>query len=248
MSDASAPSLLPPSASATAHAFDAAAAARLGAVPIAVDRLPFPDACPSALLPWLAWGFSVDSWDAAWSEGQKRKVIAASIAVHRRKGTRAAVTRALGALTLPIELSEWFEHGGHPHSFGLTLNAPDALAAGFKLEARFYDRIFNLVDAVKPVRSHYELRLDDRFESTPRLGHGVGLSRIDRKTPDATPRPHKAASLARFSHGVDLARIDFKTPVPAPRAHRAASIAYWRQAPRLARISHWTHNVTRRAA
>ena len=53
--------------------------------------------CPLDLLPYLAWALSVDEWDESWSEDRKRKVVAASVFVHRHKGTRAAVERAAGS-------------------------------------------------------------------------------------------------------------------------------------------------------
>lgn len=56
-----------------------------------------PQVCPEALLPWLAWSLSVDEWDDGWPVDRKRSVIAASIEVHRHKGTVWAIRRALAA-------------------------------------------------------------------------------------------------------------------------------------------------------
>jgi len=47
--------------------------------------------CPADLLPWLAWGFSVDLWNEAWPELKKRWVIANSIRLHRLKTTPAGI-------------------------------------------------------------------------------------------------------------------------------------------------------------
>lgn len=49
-----------------------------------------PDACPVKFLPYLAWAFSVDSWDEDWSEEEKRSVIGEAFWLHQRKGTVAA--------------------------------------------------------------------------------------------------------------------------------------------------------------
>ncbi len=65
--------------------------------------------CPAVLLPWLAWALSVDVWDKNWTEDRKRKVIAASPLVHRLKGTRGAVRRALDAFDLESLIVEWWE-------------------------------------------------------------------------------------------------------------------------------------------
>lgn len=47
--------------------------------------------CPADLLPWLAWGFSVDIWNERWPELRKRWVIANSIRLHRLKTTPAGI-------------------------------------------------------------------------------------------------------------------------------------------------------------
>ena len=84
-------SLLPPNATAGMRAIEQAAARRLAAIDTPVATLWSPATCPAALLPWLAWAFAVDVWDSAWPEATKRSVIAASLEVHRRKGTRGAL-------------------------------------------------------------------------------------------------------------------------------------------------------------
>ena len=76
--------------------------------------------CPEALLPWLAWALSVDDWDSLWPESIKRNLIAESISIHRIKGTVSAIRRVLRVLGVEAELSEWFDHGGIPHTFRLT--------------------------------------------------------------------------------------------------------------------------------
>lgn len=54
--------------------------------------------CPLRLLPYLAWGLSVDIWDEAWPEAKKREVVARAIELHRIKTTPAGI-RAHVALT-----------------------------------------------------------------------------------------------------------------------------------------------------
>lgn len=57
-----------------------------------------PQICPAVVLPFLAWALSVDEWDANWSEGRQREVIAAAIEVQRHKGTPWAIKRWLAVL------------------------------------------------------------------------------------------------------------------------------------------------------
>ena len=91
-------SILPPNSTPLERALEASFAARLAALPVPVGQMMNPATCPAAFLPWLAWALSVDDWDAGWSEAQKRTVIAASVAVHRRKGTIASVKQAMAAM------------------------------------------------------------------------------------------------------------------------------------------------------
>ena len=65
--------------------------------------------CPTVLLPWLAWALSVDIWDDAWTEIDKRQAIADSPEYHRRKGTLWAIERLLALDGQPYELTEWFD-------------------------------------------------------------------------------------------------------------------------------------------
>jgi phage tail P2-like protein len=89
-------SLLPPNASDLELAVEGVGL-RVDALPVNIRDLWNPETCPMGALPWLAWMFSVDEWDARWSVDQKRGVVSGSIEVHRHKGTLWAVKRALAA-------------------------------------------------------------------------------------------------------------------------------------------------------
>ena len=88
--------LLPPNRGRAEEALAAGVAAQFP-LPVPVGDLWNPDTIPAHLLPWLAWALSVDDWDREWPEAVKRAVIAESVEVHRRKGTRAGMHRALVA-------------------------------------------------------------------------------------------------------------------------------------------------------
>jgi phage tail P2-like protein len=92
-------SLLPPNATPAEQAIEATIS-RVGAVSVQVSDLWNPATCPATLLPWLAWGLSVDEWDETWTEATKRAMIAASVGLHRQKGTIASIRRALQAAGL----------------------------------------------------------------------------------------------------------------------------------------------------
>lgn len=102
--------LLPANATPLERALADVDGTRLLATPTAfMASLWDPATCPAHLLPYLAWALSVDVWNPDWSEATKRAVIAAAPAVHRRKGTRAAVEDAVAALGLVARFQEWWE-------------------------------------------------------------------------------------------------------------------------------------------
>ena len=116
--------LLPPNATELERAFDREAQRAFepaSRIPVVWD----PAQCPERLLPYLAWALSVDEWRDAWPLARKRQVIAASVSVHRRKGTIGAIRRALDALDLGVTISRWFEHGGEPFTLRAEVEVED---------------------------------------------------------------------------------------------------------------------------
>lgn len=137
--------LLPPSATLAERALEGAVS-RLSSVPVPVGQVWDPATCPAGVLPWLAWALSVDDWDASWSEAQKRAAIAASIQVHRRKGTVGAVRRALQALGYEVEIDE---NTGTAYTFGVLVDT-----AALNLSEADYERAERAALVAKNVRSH----------------------------------------------------------------------------------------------
>lgn len=123
--------------------------------------------CPVNLLPWLAWALSVDDWDVAWDEETQRRVIAASIDIHRKKGTVEAVRKALISLGHTGKLTEWWqtEPKGTPHTFLAEVEIDDRGIDDTAVAA-----IDRQINSVKPVRSHYELRLIGKSTAIMRMG------------------------------------------------------------------------------
>lgn len=194
--------LLPPNATPFERAL-AAPTARLTAIPVPLRKLWRPRECPAPLLPWLAWGMSVDTWDPAWSESKKRDVIEASFPLHRIKGTRAALERALAVIDEGISVEEWFEYGGQPYRFRLTQNVPGFDAwSGHRLGL-----IYKTAVRAKNVRSWLE---SIRVRRVPVVGQlRVGAAVVIR---------------ARIRNLVDQA-----TEIMLPRAqHRAGAVVITR--------------------
>lgn len=144
--------LLPPSATAAERALSNAIE-RQGNVPVLVREMWSPDTCPSSLLAWLAWAFSVDEWDPAWTDEQKRSVIKRSVEVHRYKGTIGAVQEALGALFVGARVQEWFNQlpAGDPYTFRILLEVDQA-----GVEQAAYASLFRVIERTKNLRSHLD--------------------------------------------------------------------------------------------
>lgn len=146
--------LLPPNASPLERAFDHAVA-RISAVSTPLRDLWDPNTCPVALLPYLAYALSIDSWSSGWPESVKRRRIAQAIAIQRRKGTASSVRDVVAAFGGVVAIREWWQMQppGDPHTFSLVLNITDQ--AGAPVDAAFVDSVIAEVYRTKPVRSHF---------------------------------------------------------------------------------------------
>lgn len=143
------PPLTPPNATALEEEM-ARLSGRLDMIdPSAIETIWDAARCPASMLPWLAWAVSVDVWDGGWSEAVQRAVIAASMDVHRLKGTRAAVMAALSAMTLDSSVVEWWEQAppGRRGTYIVTVMATDASTGDVLAQAR---RGLAAVRAAKP--------------------------------------------------------------------------------------------------
>lgn len=142
--------LLPPATSALERSA-ASACADATALPSPLRELWNADTCPAALLPYLAWAWSVDRWDPAWSESSKRNVVAASYFVHQHKGTIGALRRVVEPLGYIIDVVEWFEQmpEGVPGTFGVNVGV---LETG--ITEAMHIELERLITDAKPMTRH----------------------------------------------------------------------------------------------
>lgn len=161
-------SLLPANATLLERAFGAVA--QPTADPRVIATLWNPATCPATHLPWLAWALSVDAWNDQWDEATQRRVIAASIEVHRKKGTVGAVRRALEVFCQQARLTEWWQLDppGPVHTFTVTVELVDQGITEATLRG-----IEQQIVSVKPVRSHFTTRLIGRSNGAVALGCAV---------------------------------------------------------------------------
>lgn len=152
--------LLPPNATPQERALEIAPAIGLADIPNPFYTLWNPRTCPPHILPWLAWAFSVDDWRSDWPDEIKRQAIMASPKIHRVKGTIGAVRRALETLGYAIDISEWFEHGGTPHTFRIAVDVLRSQALGVEISPDLIAEIVGVIENVKPVRAHFDVALN----------------------------------------------------------------------------------------
>lgn len=153
--------LLPPNATELERALEAAAA-RIEGVPIPLAQLWDPETCAPELLPWIAWGLSVDNWDPEWPLAQKREAVASSIDLHRKKATPASIDAVLSSFDDLLELVEWFEASprAEPHTFEVHLplvTAPGLAPGGERSRAAFAEAIVRDVTRIKRLSQHFRL-------------------------------------------------------------------------------------------
>jgi phage tail P2-like protein len=149
-----------------------------------------PTTAPPKFLPWLAWSVSVDEWSAAWPDDYKREVIRQSVAIHRLKGTKGAVRRALEVMGFGAEIKEWFENGGASHTFDVEAFADDIFEAGYTIGPDLYDLVVRQIDHVKPARSHFTLKVGERFKAAIYMRNAVRVRMRDEARHEPGLRPY----------------------------------------------------------
>ena len=113
--------------------------------------LPRLDVLPEKVLDLLAWQWHVDFYEPAiMSLDLKRKLIRESIALHRIKGTKAAVEFALRMVYYTGEVTEWFEYGGEPYYFRVSGIRPD------NVRSEELSNVLRLIFMMKNARSWLE--------------------------------------------------------------------------------------------
>lgn len=108
------------------------------------------DELPENIIDALAEQFHVDFYDAAMTLPQKRTVVKNSIAWHRKKGTPSVVEEMVQTVFESAHVEEWFEYGGKPYFFRVTL-----ITAPLKDKA-VLDRLVDAINKTKNVRSWLE--------------------------------------------------------------------------------------------
>lgn len=127
----------------------AAACAVISDLNVPLRDLWNPWKCPAKFLPYLAWAFSVDSWDESWSEQKKRTAVSESFWLHQRKGTIAAIRHVVEKLGYSMSIEEWWKVADLAGTFRLEVDVGD-----IGITPRMLDELTRLIDGTKPVSRH----------------------------------------------------------------------------------------------
>ena len=125
------------------------------------------DSLPEALLDILAYDFKVDWWDPNYSVEEKRRTLKDSWRVHRMLGTKGAVEMAIAAIYPGTAVEEWFQYGGEPYHFKLTIDF-----TGEPDDPDRRERVMRRLDFYKNLRSHAD-RVE--FRSTAETAEGKAV-------------------------------------------------------------------------
>ncbi len=205
------------------------------------------------LLDHLAWELSVDVWDFDWPEDIKRNMIAASVELHRFKGTPHAIKRALAIFDVDTEFLEWFEPEGVSEglergSFRVTAYASRSLYGENEssIDNRMVHAMNAVVQRIAPVSRRIVFRLGESFQTDGFTRVGTHVSRVHQVEVNPDPRPNVAEGGPFVRAGVGTFYVSSGALAVRPRLARATTITFARLATDVRVVSHEYHDVQRR--
>ncbi|MDH0571534.1 phage tail protein I [Pseudomonas fulva] len=223
-------SLLPHNATQLERALEAAA--DLGLDPDIIRGVADSARCPPNFLPWLAWAWKVEGWEAAYTDDQRRALIREAIPVHKTKGTVGAIRRVLKAVRVTADYKEWREiPNAAPYTFQVTAWANDNRPGeGSIISPQLEERLRALVDATKNERSHYTFRLGARFDGGLVAAGASQGQLLHRKTVEPAPVPvDPSAQALQFANATQARGVHRRTMempvVPIPLSEQALLLA-----------------------
>lgn len=140
------------------------------------------DAAPEAVLDALAVDWRIDWYDTGLTVEQKRRVVKTALTVRRLMGTAAAVKLQVHAIYPEAAVTEWFQYGGEPGCFRVTLPLPKE-----GITAAEYRRLKTGILTTKNERSHLDM-IDIQYEceAAALTGGCCAMSQIIEVWPELT--------------------------------------------------------------
>lgn len=138
------------------------------------------DIVPANVLPFLAEQWRMlgpAGWEFAKNEAEQRALLREAIALHRIKGTRYAVVRALSLLGLYADIEEWFETSPRkaPYTFTININPDLQPEDSPPMDAVRLGQVASMVNYWKNARSGFSFAMQANIAS---LGMGVALAAV----------------------------------------------------------------------
>lgn len=190
------------------NALDVTGAERIEALSEELDeakKIRDPLTVDARFLPVMADEYQTYFIYQSMSEEERRQTIAASLRVHREKGSVGALRMAFEATGYPVEVQEWHEYQGDPYYFRLIVDVQ-----GREIGDEQIKKISELTEEMKNIRSHLdyiqpELGSDGRVDAVCVSAGGETVT-VAPYVPDdvITAAPMAAAAII---HGVDTTTI-----------------------------------------
>ncbi len=161
------------------------------------------DTVPSAALPYLAEQFHVmgyEGWLFADSDDARRNLIKAAIDLHRYKGTEYGILRALEVVGLSAAVQKWWEYGGDPFHFRVSVDVYDN-----EVSAEQQVLLTALINVYKAVRDWPDATV---FNLNSRGGMYIGVSQQYSELHTVYPGVKRPRSLKDELDGVTLVDED----------------------------------------
>lgn len=101
---------------------------------------------PNEVLTELAYQYMIDNWQESLDREIKIKLIKSAYWSHSKKGTKKIIEDNLKKLKYPITVKEWFEYGGKPYTFKVTINHINS-------DLSWSDTLIEIIEKYKNCRS-----------------------------------------------------------------------------------------------
>lgn len=130
------------------------------------------DSLNEQLIDYLAVQMHVDEYDDTENLDVKRQQIKQSFLLHRLKGTKYAVQKAVSTVYQSAKVEEWPEYSGEPYHFRVTgITAP-------MNETKTINKLVRLINAYKNTRSWLDyVQFNRLYRQTFLFGGNVNLVR-----------------------------------------------------------------------
>lgn len=133
--------------------FDQICEERFGSLNLKVLDINDVDKLPADVLPHLAEQYHItgnEGWKFCKNEQEKRTLIKNALKLHKYRGTKYAIIKALEVIDLKADIEEWFEYNGSPYFFKVLLDTETNYTQEVELQ------IFDLINENKNARSWLE--------------------------------------------------------------------------------------------